>query len=85
MSKEDLYVLRSKNYTKGDRYSFFEDLTDFCTFTGKSLDCSEIEYEKLKYAEIFESLGAALTIKDKVDPKDELLNVVHLRTAEEEY
>lgn len=79
------YVLRCKNYTKGDRYSFHEYTIYNHEQTGKLLTPPESSYERLKYAETFDSLEEAIETKNLVDPEDKLLDIVYLRIAEDEY
>lgn len=79
------FVLRRRGYTKGERYGFHEYILYNCEFTGKPLDKPETSWERLKYAEIFESYEDAKICKDLVDEDDILLDVVCLRKAEEEY
>ena len=79
------YVLRDKFHSLGDRYSFYEYTIYNCKHTCKLLDIPEIGWEKLKCAEIFDSIEDALQCKLEVDPEDNILEVICLRKAEEEY
>lgn len=72
------YVLRSKDYIKGDRYAFHEYII-------YNHEKPESNYERLKYAETFDSYEEAQHDKDIVDPDDSLLDIVDLRIAENEY
>tara|TARA_R110002012_G_scaffold188806_1_gene355951 strand:- start:586 stop:846 length:261 start_codon:yes stop_codon:yes gene_type:complete len=83
--REKYFVLRSKTYKKGDRYGFYEYTLYKDEWTGKKLTSPEPCWERLKYAEIFDSKVEALSIKAEVDKGDKLLEVVCLRKAEEEY
>ena len=73
------YVLRNKDYKQGDRYAFYEYVTTHRDGT------VEIEYERLKYAEIFDNIEDAVSEKLKVDPESTELSIVNLIEAEDEY
>lgn len=86
MSDENRYfVLRSKDYKKGDRYSFHEYILHKDEYTNKVLLVPETSWERLKYAEVFESYEEAEECKHIVDEEDKILDIICLRKAEREY
>lgn len=86
MEDENKYfVLRGKAYKKGDRYSFHEYILHRDEFTGKDLENPETSWERLKYAEVFDTYKEAEDCKNLVDKDNKLLDIVCLRKAEREY
>lgn len=81
----ETYILRGKNWDKKDKYSFLEYAIHRCEYTGVVLNPPDIGWERLKYAEEFDSYDKVYSVKELVDPLDQLLDVVELSIAEEDY
>lgn len=79
------YILRGKDWDKKDKYSFLEYVIYRCEYTGVVLNPPNIGWERLKYAEEFDSYEVAYSTKKLVDPFDQLLDVVELNVAWEDY